>query len=429
MANTKVTSRVLADDAVGLAQLNISNDPSNGQALTYVASSNDLQWATISGGVAGISSSADATAITIDSSEQVGIGTTSPTKGNLVVSGAAYDSQLLIERTDTSSRWGLGGTTSGAFQIWDDNQGDASRFVINSSGFVGIGTTSPSSYNSYGDNLVVADSAHCGISIVAGTTSQSTLMFADGTGGTAGYRGRVGYDHNEDKMVFHTAAAERMRIKSDGEVCINNSFSGAHLHVKATGDSTSNWCQRYYTTASASTLYVVDFIDFEGQRNGFISANSTANTLTYNTSSDYRLKENVSYDWDATTRLKELKPARFNWIRDESNTLVDGFLAHEVEDIVPEAITGKKDATETKTNVVLNSYGNWIATDITEEEWIAGKENGSYDADTTWTASHEQNLYQGIDQAKLVPLLTKAIQEQQTIIDDLKARIETLESN
>tara|TARA_R100000329_G_scaffold144354_1_gene129036 strand:+ start:415 stop:672 length:258 start_codon:yes stop_codon:yes gene_type:complete len=48
MANTKVTSRVLADDAVGLAQLNISNDPSNGQALTYVATSNDLQWATIS---------------------------------------------------------------------------------------------------------------------------------------------------------------------------------------------------------------------------------------------------------------------------------------------------------------------------------------------------------------------------------------------
>ena len=48
MANTKVTSRVLADDAVGLAQLNISNDPSNGQALTYVTSSNDLQWATIS---------------------------------------------------------------------------------------------------------------------------------------------------------------------------------------------------------------------------------------------------------------------------------------------------------------------------------------------------------------------------------------------
>ena len=48
MANTKVTKAVLADDAVGLAQLDITNDPSNGQALTYVATSNDLQWATIS---------------------------------------------------------------------------------------------------------------------------------------------------------------------------------------------------------------------------------------------------------------------------------------------------------------------------------------------------------------------------------------------
>ena len=60
MANTKITSRVLADDAVGLAQLNISNDPSNGQALTYVSSSNDLQWATISGGASSINGLSDA---------------------------------------------------------------------------------------------------------------------------------------------------------------------------------------------------------------------------------------------------------------------------------------------------------------------------------------------------------------------------------
>ena len=117
------------------------------------------------------------------------------------------------------------------------------------------------------------------------------------------------------------------------------------------------------------------------------------------------------YTWDATTRLKQLRPARFNWIRDESNTLVDGFLAHEVEDIVPESISGVKDATETKTNAVVNSYGNYIAENVTEEEWLAGKEAGTYAADTTWSASHTQNLYQGIDQAKLVPLLVKTIQE------------------
>tara|TARA_R100001480_G_scaffold52512_1_gene65878 strand:- start:931 stop:2349 length:1419 start_codon:yes stop_codon:yes gene_type:complete len=111
MANTKVTSRVIADDAVttaaiaddaitaaliadnavGVAALSASN-PSNGQALTYVASSNDLQWATISGGVAGISSSADATAITITSNENVGIGITDPDSyvtdaGSLAISG------------------------------------------------------------------------------------------------------------------------------------------------------------------------------------------------------------------------------------------------------------------------------------------------------------------------------------------------------
>ena len=61
----------------------------------------------------------------------------------------------------------------------------------------------------------------------------------------------------------------------------------------------------------------------------------------YNTSSDYRLKENVDYTWDATTRLNNLRPCRFNFIVDETNTLVDGFLAHEAQTVVPEAVSGK----------------------------------------------------------------------------------------
>ena len=79
------------------------------------------------------------------------------------------------------------------------------------------------------------------------------------------------------------------------------------------------------------------------------SISTTSSATAYNTSSDYRLKENVSYDFDATSRLKQLKPARFNFKAD-ADTTVDGFLAHEVSNIVPEAISGTKDATETYTD-------------------------------------------------------------------------------
>tara|TARA_R110002126_G_scaffold93853_1_gene222114 strand:- start:2489 stop:3076 length:588 start_codon:yes stop_codon:yes gene_type:complete len=160
---------------------------------------------------------------------------------------------------------------------------------------------------------------------------------------------------------------------------------------------------------------------------GYISvaASGTA-TVAYNTSSDYRLKENVNYTWDATTRLKQLKPARFNWITDDNNTVVDGFLAHEVSDAVPEAINGTKDATETKEKVVVSASGSVIAEGIDEADWTAGKvadEDGNtqYPTDSTWEASKVVPVYQAIDQSKLVPLLVKTIQE-------LEARIVALES-
>ena len=130
--------------------------------------------------------------------------------------------------------------------------------IERATGSVGIGTTDPASYNSYGDNLVVATSAHTGISIVAGTTSQSTIMFADGTGGTAGYRGRVGYDHNTDSMVLHTAAAEQIRIDSSGNVGIRNnspvslnSLGGNSLVI---GDGTQTNNLYLYSATTGGTV-------------------------------------------------------------------------------------------------------------------------------------------------------------------------------
>jgi len=128
---------------------------------------------------------------------------------------------------------------------------------------------------------------------------------------------------------------------------------------------------------SSNTAY----INFRTKGNHIGSILFQQSSTVFNTSSDYRLKENVTYDWDATSRLKQLKPARFNFIIDDTNTLVDGFIAHEVSSIVPEAIAGEKDALE---------------------------EDGSIKP-------------QGIDQSKLVPLLVKTIQE-------LEARITALEN-
>ena len=103
-----------------------------------------------------------------------------------------------------------------------------------------------------------------------------------------------------------------------------------------------------------------------------------------------------------TTRLKQLKPARFNFKIDETNTLVDGFIAHEVSSVIPEAISGEKDA----------MYPEVLYT--VENELPDGKEIGDVKELT-------KPNYQSIDQSKLVPLLVKTIQE-------LEARITTLEN-
>tara|TARA_R110001606_G_scaffold69988_2_gene160012 strand:- start:2106 stop:4832 length:2727 start_codon:yes stop_codon:yes gene_type:complete len=152
----------------------------------------------------------------------------------------------------------------------------------------------------------------------------------------------------------------------------------------------------------------LNFSNSAGAQAGSIAQNDATGTA-YNTSSDYRLKENVSYSFDATSRLKQLKPARFNFIVG-SGTTVDGFIAHEVSSIIPEAITGTKDGTR-DVGTVKDADGNVLHENVIE----SAKEDGQ-----TWTKTATENVYQQIDQSKIVPLLVKTIQE-------LEARITTLE--
>ena len=123
--------------------------------------------------------------------------------------------------------------------------------------------------------------------------------------------------------------------------------------------------------------------------NGIVGSISTSGSATaFNTSSDYRLKQDVGPISQAIARLMHLRPVRFRWKADPAGPQVDGFIAHEAQEIVPEAVTGFKDQTDESGNPA----------------------------------------YQGIDQAKLVPLLAAALQEAVSRIDALETRIASLEA-
>jgi hypothetical protein len=138
-----------------------------------------------------------------------------------------------------------------------------------------------------------------------------------------------------------------MRITSAGDVCIKATaaFSSGSLNVLF--DGTRNAICVKPETAVLNQNYAV-FLNSAGSVAGLIQQTGTT-TVSYTTSSDYRLKENVTAVIDGITRLQQLKPSRFNFIADP-NTVVDGFLAHEAQEVVPECVTGKKDAIDDKGN-------------------------------------------------------------------------------
>ena len=126
-----------------------------------------------------------------------------------------------------------------------------------------------------------------------------------------------------------------------------------------------------------------------GNGNGVVGSIQTSGSSTaFNTSSDYRLKENSINITDGITRLKQLQPKRFNFIADATK-IVDGFIAHEAQTVVPEAVTGTHNGVDDEGNAVM----------------------------------------QGIDQSKLVPLLTAALQEAIAKIETLETKVAALEGS
>lgn len=270
-----------------------------------------------------------------------------------------------------------GSDTAGSAISWNSNM------TIDSSGNMGIGTQTIADPFGYGNILQVGTtSGNTRLAITAGDANSCDLHFADSnvSAESGTYAGFISYKHDSDDMVFGTATSEAMRILSGGDVSFamedfsaspSDTVYGLRLITGATGKS-------YWKSAvnADTTHYHYEFLNTNGSV-GNISTSASA--TAYNTSSDYRLKENVVALTGALDRIDQLNPSRFNFIAD-ADTTVDGFLAHEVADVVPEAITGEKDA--------VDDEGNPI--------------------------------YQSIDQSKLVPLLVGAIQELRAEIEQLK---------
>jgi hypothetical protein len=291
---------------------------------------------------------------------------------------------------DTSDGLKIVSDTSGEIDLQIDG---TTKVHMDSGGQIGIGTTSPSGslhINTSSANILIADTDDSGgsYSRVRSDASGSLHLEAD-----------VGNNTGSSTMRFNMDGSEKMRMDSDGNFYVGTTGSAPWTATSGTFARIGNTFPLTATNAGIVAIFnrntsTGTCVEYKQAANVVGSVSVTASNTSYNTSSDYRLKENVNYSFDATTRLKQLKPCRFNWIIDDTNTAVDGFLAHEVSSIVPEAITGEKDAT--KLQDVYDDDGNVTGTETVPD-------------------------YQGIDQSKLVPLLVKTIQE-------LEARITALES-
>jgi hypothetical protein len=294
-----------------------------------------------------------------------------------------------------------------------DDNADATAITIDSSENVGIGVT-PEAWHSNNNALQVGlgasffgnvanpSRAYVGGNVYWNTSNAASYIGTDEAslytqnGGTHTFQ--VAPSGTADSAISWTTA---MTIENDGDIV--HGTVGTGNAYWALQDNGSLDLSNNITTAR-------DLISLRNGNGQVGSVRTSGSATSYLTSSDYRLKENVVDMENATDRVKQLKPKRFNFIADDTNTLVDGFIAHEVSSVVPEAISGAKDAMKDEEYEVTPAVmdGETVVT-----EAVMG--------------TRSVPDYQGIDQSKLVPLLVASLQEAVAKIESLEARVTALE--
>jgi hypothetical protein len=296
-----------------------------------------------------------------------------------------------------ASTSGAGGviTTADNTGILNLQTASTTAVTIDASQNVGIGTTSPaykldvngainSGGISYSNGSYTLGNYTVNRAFATAITSAGSLAIQfDGT--TQGFISSPA----SSSLAFYTSSsgAERMRIDSSGNVLVGTTSQVGSGLICAVGDASvvNPITIKNTGSAAASNRYFAYFINSSNAMAGGIS-HTASTTTAYTTSSDYRLKENIVPMTGALDTVAQLKPVTYTWKADGSDG--QGFIAHELQAVVPDAVVGEKDAVDAE-----------------------GKPQ-----------------YQGIDTSFLVATLTAAIQEQQTIINDLKARVTALEA-
>lgn len=302
---------------------------------------------------------------------------------------------------------GNGAATGYANNLYFDLVGSGNIMTLTSGRNVGIGTASPS------DTLHIAKNGASAYAAALWTNSNSTANLYVGVGGSG--VGNAALQNNAyvlnaaaSALVLGTSDTERMRITSGGVVAIGKT-DGTFGN---TGHALFQNGQVSHVVSNDAIMFLnrlgsngeVAYFYRDSSAVGSISVTTTA--TSYNTSSDYRLKQNVKPVENALSVLTQLKPCTFNFIADADEEVM-GFIAHEVQEVIPQAVTGEKDAVRIEQVEVspaeLDEEGNVITEAVIEEK--------------------EVPVYQGIDHSKLVPLLVASIQELKAEIEALKSQI------
>jgi hypothetical protein len=239
---------------------------------------------------------------------------------------------------------------------------ETTAISIDASQRIGIGTTSPSNI------LDIVSASNPTIRITDTTNNCYTELNATDT---VGYVGTA----SNHAFAFTTNNTERMRINTAGKLLIGTTTVGG-LGTTIGGNQGDNF---WISNTSSSSGY--NHVQFKINGTDVGQIQTSGSSTAYQTSSDYRLKENITPMTGALAKVAQLKPVTYKWKLDGSDG--QGFIAHELQEIVPDCVGGTKDAVDEEGNP----------------------------------------KYQGIDTSFLVATLTAAIQEQQALIVDLQARL------